>query len=139
MTFRPMRLSPGDDLRRALEAVACDGPGSFVVCGIGSLDGSRLRLAADEVETTLDGPFEILSLTGSLSKDGAHLHMAVAGASGQVVGGHVSYGNIVRTTVEVLLADLSEWHVAREFDERTGYKELVIRSRSDTGRDDSAA
>ena len=39
------------------------------------------QLAGNEVETTLDGASEILSLTGSLSKDGAHLHMAVANAS----------------------------------------------------------
>ena len=127
MSFRPIRLSPGDDLRRALEAVAVDSPGSFVVCGIGSLDGARLRLAADDVDTALDGPFEILSLSGSLSQDGAHLHMAVADASGQVIGGHVPYGNTVRTTVEVLLADLGEWQLGRELDERTGYKEMAIR------------
>jgi predicted DNA-binding protein with PD1-like motif len=127
VSFRPLRLSPGDDLRRALETVARDGTGAFVVCGIGSLDGVRLRLAADSAETSLEGPFEILSLSGSLSKDGAHLHMAVADASGRVVGGHVGHGNRVRTTAEILLADVGEWSVAREFDERTGYQELVVR------------
>lgn len=30
----------------------------------------------------------------------------------------------------ILLAELSEWQVGREFDGRTGYKELVIRGRS---------
>ncbi|MFO1206274.1 MAG: PPC domain-containing DNA-binding protein [Burkholderiales bacterium] len=129
MSLRPLRLSPGDDLRRALESVVAKGPSGFVVCGIGSLTRARLRLAGAEHETPLEGPFEILSLAGSLSIDGAHLHMAVADASGHVTGGHVCYGNIVRTTAELLLAELGDWELSRVFDERTGYRELVIRSR----------
>jgi len=125
----PLRLSPGDDLRRALESVGANGPGGFVVCGIGSLTRARLRLAGAEHETPLEGPFEILSLAGSLSIDGAHLHMAVADASGHVTGGHVCYGNTVRTTAELLLAELGGWELSRAFDAGTGYRELVIRSR----------
>jgi len=128
MSFRPLRLSPGDDLRRTLESLAGDGPGSFVVCGFGSLVQARLRLAASDIETVLEGPFEILSLTGSVSRDGAHLHMAVADGSGRVTGGHVCYGNLVRTTAELLLAEPGDWEIGRAFDERTGYKELVVRS-----------
>jgi hypothetical protein len=37
MDLRPLRLAPGDDLRRALEDIARDGPGCFVVCGIREL------------------------------------------------------------------------------------------------------
>ena len=43
-------------------------------------------------------------------------------------GGHVRYGNIVRTTAEVLLAQLTEWTLAREQDTNTGFNELVIRT-----------
>jgi predicted DNA-binding protein with PD1-like motif len=135
MTFRPLRLSPGDDLRRTLEEIASESPGIFVVCGIGSLNQARLRMAASDIETSLEAPVEILSLTGSVTKDGAHLHMAIADSAGRVSGGHVCYGNFVRTTAELLIAELDDCEVGREFDTRTGYKELVIRRRSDRAQD----
>ena len=77
----------------------------------------------------LEGPLEILTLSGSLGADGAHLHMSVADAAGTVSGGHVGYGCRVRTTAEVLLADLPGWSFTRERDGATGYPELVVRSR----------
>jgi predicted DNA-binding protein with PD1-like motif len=101
---------------------------AFVVCGIGSLVDARLRFAAQEEATTIPGPSEIVSLSGSLSADGAHLHMSVATPDGTVIGGHVVYGNTIRTTAEVLLVFLPEWHLTREHDPSTGYQELFVRS-----------
>ena len=51
MDALPIRLRPGDDLRRALEAtVASTGcSAGFVLAGVGSLTEARLRFAgADE-------------------------------------------------------------------------------------------
>jgi predicted DNA-binding protein with PD1-like motif len=127
----PLRLHPGADLRRELEAqTEALGGSAFVVCGIGSLQGVRIRLAAEAHEMQREGPFEIVSLSGTLSKDGAHLHMAVADSHGQVLGGHVCYGNTVRTTAEVPVAKLVDWELDRDLDEGTGFNELVIRSRT---------
>lgn len=100
---------------------------AFVLSGIGSLLDAKLRLAGADSETLVQGEVEILSLSGTLTPDGAHLHMAVSDANGRVVGGHVCCGNTVRTTAEVLLVQLSEWRLARELDPSTGYKELVVR------------
>jgi predicted DNA-binding protein with PD1-like motif len=129
MQFLPIRLPPGADLRRALEGLAGrqGTDSSFVVAGIGSLVGATLRLAAETTEIRLAGPLEILSLSGSLSPAGAHLHMAVADAAGRVQGGHVGYGNEVRTTAEILLALLPDGSLTREPDPRTGFDELVVR------------
>jgi hypothetical protein len=41
---------------------------------------------------SLDERFEIVSLTGTLSRHGAHLHVAVADFQGNVVGGHLMDG-----------------------------------------------
>jgi predicted DNA-binding protein with PD1-like motif len=123
----PVRLNPGEDLRRSLEALAKTHGGGFVICGIGSLDGTQIRLADDEHETSLEGPYEILTLSGSLSKGGAHLHIAVSDREGNVTGGHVCYGNIVRTTAEILIVRVDGWSLDRAPDPGTGYKELVIR------------
>jgi predicted DNA-binding protein with PD1-like motif len=103
MSFVPLRLQPGSDLRQSLEASASanGATSAFVVAGIGSLSNARLRFAGAESETSLAGMFEILCLSGTLTQSGAHLHMAIADEQGRVVGGHVCYGNAVRTTAEI--------------------------------------
>ena len=128
----PLRLLPADDLRRALEAaVSARGAGAaFVLAGIGSLSVTRLRLAGAPAPIVLEGDVEILTLSGSIGGGAAsHLHISVADASGRVLGGHVAYGCSVRTTAEVLLALLPQWHFARTPDPATGYDELSIRPR----------
>jgi predicted DNA-binding protein with PD1-like motif len=141
MTPRPLRLPPGDDLRAALEAVLAQSGASaaFVLQGVGSLGSTRLRLAGRTEPEALSGDFEILTLAGSLSPGGAHLHMSVADASGRVLGGHVAPGCIVRTTVEVLLVLLPEHRFARIADPRTGFAELSIESLQGAGTPDSRA
>lgn len=55
--------------------------------------------------------------------------MALSTASGEVFGGHVTPGCIVRTTAEVLLALLPEWAFSRGLDAATGYLELEVTKR----------
>lgn len=133
MDATPLRLNPGDDLRRTLDAaLASQGcAAAFVVAGIGSLSAARLRLAGVETPEALTGDLEILTLSGTLSPDGSHLHMSLADAQGRVLGGHVAPGCVVRTTAEVLVAWLPEWRLTREFDPATGYAELAIRKTED--------
>jgi hypothetical protein len=69
---------------------------------------------------------EILSLSGTLSPDGSHLHIAVAGSRGEVIGGHLCAGSLVRTTAELLIGLLPQWRFNRELDPTTGYAELQI-------------
>ncbi len=125
----PLRLHPGDDLRRALEAaVAAQGlSAAFVVAGIGSLRPARIRLAGAERPIELDGDLELLTLSGTIAVQGSHLHLSVADAAGRLVGGHAAYGCTVRTTAEVLLALLPGWSFSREPDPETGWAELAIR------------
>jgi len=120
----PLRIGPDEDLRSALEARA--GDAGFVIAGVGSLHVAALRFAGRKDAQAMEGPLEILTLSGSLSKDGAHLHMSVSDSAGNVRGGHVGYGCRVRTTAEVLMADLPGWSFTREPDAATGYPELVI-------------
>lgn len=131
MSFLPVRLPPGVDLRRALDdlAAAQASASAFVVAGIGSLVEARLRYAGEAAETRIEGPLEILSLSGTLGAGGSHLHMAVSDATGRVYGGHVGRGNVVRTTAEVLLAPLPDWSLGRAHDPATGFAELVVRRR----------
>jgi predicted DNA-binding protein with PD1-like motif len=125
----PLRLPPGVDLRASLEHVLADhgAAAGFVLQGIGSLSVARIRFAGKGTPDELRGDLEILSLGGSLSPDGVHLHIAVSDANGQVTGGHMGQGCIVRTTAEVLVGLLPGYRFAREPDARTGYPELLIR------------
>jgi len=130
MQALPLRLAPGQDLRLAIEAVLGSHTAAFVVQGIGSLSVAQLRYAGMDQPTALHGDLEILTLAGSIAPDGAHLHMAVSDAQGQVRGGHVGVGCIVRTTAEILLAVLPDHAFSRELDESgSGFRELVVRQR----------
>ena len=132
MQTLPIRLLPGQDLRRALEdALKAQGcAAAFVISGMGSLSKAAIRFAGAEEATAIDCDLEILTLAGSISPDGAHLHISASRASGEVLGGHVAHGCAVRTTAEVLLMLLPEWEFGREMDAATGYKELVVRRKT---------
>jgi predicted DNA-binding protein with PD1-like motif len=135
MKLLPLKFAPGVDLRRALEDVlAAQGvQAGYVVQAIGSLSRAGLRLAGQDALTELHGDLEILTLGGSLSPDGVHLHIALADGEGRVTGGHMGQGCVVRTTAEVLVALLPEYRFSREMDAATGYKELVIRTADQAG------
>lgn len=78
---------------------------------------------------TLQQDFEIVSMEGTLSADGCHVHAAIADRAGQVIGGHLSDGCTVRTTAEIVLAEDLSFDFSRERDEDTGFNELVVRGR----------
>jgi uncharacterized protein len=130
MQAYPLRLYPGDDLRVALEDALrqLNLQAAFVIQGIGSLSIAQLRFAGCDGPTELRDDLEILTLAGSISVDGAHLHMSVADSRGRMFGGHVAHGCIVRTTAEILLALLPEHQFSRERDPSSGFMELVIRN-----------
>jgi predicted DNA-binding protein with PD1-like motif len=123
-----LRLTPGTDLRSALAALLAQhgAQAGYVIQGIGSLCAARIRFAGRDDLAELNGDLELLTLGGSLSPDGVHLHLAVSDASGHVTGGHMGPGCIVRTTAEIVVALLDEYCFARQLDTDTGYPELTI-------------
>jgi len=128
MKVVPLRLQPGDDLRLALEAWmgAQQELAGCVISAVGSLSLAQLRLASAAEATAIHGELEILSLSGTLSPDGAHLHIAIADSKGVVIGGHLCAGSLVRTTAELVIGLLPEFQFRRELDPATGYAELRI-------------
>lgn len=128
MRFLSLRLLPGEDLRGALRAAFSAAPesGGFVASCVGSLQSARLRFAGREGASLIDGPLEIVALSGSFSPDGPHLHLTVADAAGVVTGGHLLDGSAVRTTAEVVLGLVTGVAFRREPDDRTGYSELFF-------------
>lgn len=124
----PLRLAPGADLKDALEQWLKDHrvEAAFVIAGIGSLDQSAIRYAGEPDPLPTPATLEILTLQGSISPDGAHLHMSVSDPQGRVFGGHVKPGCCIATTAEILIAILPGVRFARATDATTGYAELVV-------------
>ena len=127
--FRALRLVPGTDLRGAIEAAFGAEPerAGFVAACVGSLTGAALRPAGAEGALAVPGPLEIVALSGTLSADGPHLHLAVSCADGTVAGGHLLPGCAVRTTAEIVLGLAEGVAFERLVDPATGYRELTMR------------
>ena len=122
------RFTPGEDLRNAVERLAHEHhvEAGCILSAVGSLTVATLRLAGADGLTKFGGPFEIVSLSGTVSPSGVHLHLSVAGAEGKVLGGHLAHGCVVHTTVEIVMADMAGVRFVRLPDATTGYKELNI-------------
>ena len=130
--IRGVRLEPGSDLRAERESVDLAGfAGATVLSCVGSLRETHLRMAGASEIWTSDQPVEIVSLVGTLSHDGVHFHLSVSLPKGEVVGGHLSTGTIVRTTAEIMVAFLKGPRLVRRSDPATGFKELSFESETE--------
>lgn len=127
MRIHAIRLTPGQDLMKQLRVWANDHDAASVLSVVGSLNHANLRFANQPQSTRIDGPLEILSLSGTLSKHGVHLHLSVADGQGKTTGGHLKLGSEVFTTAEIVLGVYPDLVFDRELDETYGYKELVVR------------
>jgi predicted DNA-binding protein with PD1-like motif len=124
-----LRLMPKQDLRRQLELFASQQKiqaGSSLTA-VGSLQKVSLRLADRKDSTAFEGKYEIVSLVGTLSLDGVHLHISLSDSTGKTIGGHLVEGCEIYTTAEIVIADAQGLKFTREQDAQTGYKELKIR------------
>ena len=127
----PVRLKPDQDLKNQIQ-VECQKQNvaaGFVVSGIGSLKALKIRLANSNTVLEKNEKFEILTLQGSVSKDGLHLHISVADQNGQVLGGHLMPGCLIYTTAEILLMPLKDYEFNRAQDPKTGFLELEIKKK----------
>lgn len=129
-----LRLRPGQDLRKQIEAFAKEHQlrAGFIMTTVGSLQRATIRLADQPNATTFDGKFEIVSLVGTLGPDGVHLHISISDNTGKTIGGHLTEGCVIYTTAEIVIGEATGLVFSREKDEQTGYQELRIRRASHT-------
>ena len=99
-----------------------------VLSGVGSLTHATLRLANRDFYTEYDGYFEIVSITGTVSIHGSHLHISISDGDGKTVGGHLESGCKIYTTAEIVIAGFEDVIYKREFAEDSGYDELTVYS-----------
>jgi predicted DNA-binding protein with PD1-like motif len=128
-----IRLRPGDDLKSKLRMLATDVDleAAIILTAVGSLSDVYLRLANQKERTHFEGKYEIVSLTGTLSKYGVHLHLSVANSKGTTFGGHLVDGSIIYTTAEIVIAKLNSLVFRREHCPLSGFEELAVDSLAD--------
>lgn len=126
-----VRLTPGQDPRVELERFAVrEGlRAGFIASCVGSVSCASVRFANQPDPTVREGHFEIVSLSGTLARDGMHLHASFSDSTGTTFGGHLMDGSRVHSTMEVVIGELDRLAFMREPDPTFGYRELVVRKR----------
>lgn len=128
LTFR---LKSGQFLKEEIEARTKDIDAGVLLSIVGALDNANLRMAGatptKQDVRNFEGPFEIVSGTGTISKDGCHLHISVSDKDGKVFGGHLKDSCQVGVTVEVVIGVFENISFKRILDKDTGFKELDLK------------
>jgi predicted DNA-binding protein with PD1-like motif len=123
------RLKPGQDLLDSIETFVTDHniKAGCILSAVGSLTHATLRLANRNTCNEYEGYFEIVSMTGTISTNGSHLHISISNGDGVTIGGHLVSGCKIYTTAEMALAELDDVIYKRELLENdSGYEELIV-------------
>lgn len=123
------RLKPGQDLFDSIEEVVKENKieAGCVLSSVGSLTHATLRLANRSTYNEYEGHFEIVSMTGTVSIHGSHIHVAISDRDGVTTGGHLVSGCKIYTTAEIVLAIFDDVVYKRELLENdSGYEELMV-------------
>ena len=122
------RLFPGQDLFDSIQAFVMKKHirAGCILSGVGSLRHATLRLANREYTSEYEGPFEIVSITGTVSVHGSHLHMSISDGDGRTIGGHFESGCKIYTTAEIVIAGFDDVIYKRELAQDSGYEELAV-------------
>lgn len=122
------RLRRGSDLRQSIEEKCkeLNVNTAVVLSGVGSLYQAKIRLADAVKYLEREEDYEIVSLTGTISRGKAHIHISLADEKGNCIGGHLEKGCLINTTCELVLGILEEYETKREFDPESGYDEIVF-------------
>lgn len=122
------RLKPGQDLFDSISLFIAQKKieAGCVLSGVGSLTKAAIRFANQETISEFEEYFEIVSLTGTVSIHGSHLHISISGRNGRTIGGHLRSGCKIYTTAEIVIAAFDDVVYKREYAEDSGYEELTV-------------
>jgi predicted DNA-binding protein with PD1-like motif len=131
MKIFALRLKPNQDLKESLKnfVISNNIEAGFILTTVGSLKQATLRFANQNDSKVLYDKFEIVSLVGTLSTHGIHLHISLSDKDGKTIGGHLEKGCLIYTTAEIVIGVSEDFIFVRTVDENTGYKELEIQPR----------
>jgi hypothetical protein len=132
-----VRLEPGEDVMASMQEF-CENNGikkGVIISGIGSLNGCSyfdpeelegkpgLYGYGDPIE--LPCPIELITLCGNICTDAQgkvslHVHASFADEKGLSYGGHFKEGNLVLTTVEMVIGEIEGFDMSRAIDPLRG-------------------
>ena len=128
----PLHLEAGSDVRRSLEQLALDhNAGGFVLSVVGNLSQAAFACPGKSAPTVLAGELEIITLQGTISPDGVHLHLSFSDASCQVWGGHLEHGTLVLRGADLLVGLLSAGSSAASIASASSEPRVEIAGRPD--------
>jgi uncharacterized protein len=129
MKTHTFRLKPQQDLFDSIQEFVSQNniQAGITLSAVGSLTQAVLRLANKNGYNTYTGHFEIVSMTGTVSVHGSHIHISISDNEGKTIGGHLVSGCKVYTTAEIVIAEFDDVVYKRELLENdSGYEELVV-------------
>jgi predicted DNA-binding protein with PD1-like motif len=131
MKIFALRLKPNQDFKESIKNFVTSNniEAGFILTTVGSLKQATLRFANQNDSKVLQDKFEIVSLVGTLSTHGIHLHISISDKDGKTIGGHLENGCLIYTTAEIVIGVSEDFIFVRTVDENTGYKELEIQPR----------
>lgn len=123
-----IRLMPGEDILVGISDYCYkhDIEGGYVATCVGSLSQVCFRKGYTRTRLTLKGPFEIVSMVGTVSKGGLHIHASVSDDDFKVRGGHLVTDTLVQSTAEIVIVELENYELSRSKDLGSSYKTLKI-------------
>jgi predicted DNA-binding protein with PD1-like motif/glutaredoxin len=102
-----LHFDAGADLHRSLESYAAEHAlQGFVISVVGNLRQAAFQCPGQAQPTVLQGDLEVITLQGTLTPDGVHLHLSLSDGRCQVWGGHLEPGTLVQKGVDLLVGVL---------------------------------
>ena len=125
-----LRLRRGADLMQSIKALCGEKKiaAGVVLSAVGCISRGRVRDASGVTIREISDHCEIVSLNGTVSEKRCHLHIALSREDLSTIGGHLCEGCIVNTTCELVIAEIPGTVIEKEFDDETGYDELVFQA-----------
>ena len=132
-TMHAFRLLPGRDLKLSLDSFVKEKniQAGWIATCVGSLTDYNIRFANQPEGTRDSGHFEIVSLVGTLSVNGSHIHLSVSDSTGKTIGGHLLEGCKIYTTAELVIGEMHDKKFTREKDGSTPWEELQVKDTND--------
>jgi len=126
-----IRLKPGEDLKKSIQAFVDTNQidAGWIASCAGSLTDYHIRFANTPTGSKGTGHFEIVSLSGTLSTNGSHLHISISDGTGKTIGGHLLNECIIYTTAEIVIQSAPALLFTREKDGTTDWAELQIKEK----------
>ena len=122
------RLKPGEDLKTGIQNLVNQKQikAGWVSTCVGSLTNYQIRFANQPNRGSDSGHFEIVSLTGTVSVNGSHIHIGISDSTGKTIGGHLMDGCKIYTTAEMVILSGNDFIFKRDKDGTTPWDELQV-------------